>query len=128
MAGAKTPERRKLKVRTGDEVEVIAGKDLGRRGLILEVLPERNRAIVDKINVAKRHTKPRPVQGTRGAQMSPGGVLDKEMPIRIDNLALVCPSCDKATRVGVRVLENGEKVRHCRRAGCGKDIESKKKK
>ncbi len=128
MAATKTPERHKLKLRKGDTVEVITGKDLGRRGAILEVLPERNRAIVERINIAKRHTKPRPIQGTRGAQMSPGGVLDKEMPIRIDNLALVCPSCDKPTRVGLRLLENGEKVRHCRRAGCRKDIESKKTK
>ena len=126
MAAPKVVEARKIKLRKGDLVEVTAGKDLGRRGAILEVVPDRYRAVVEQINIAKRHTKPRPVKGTRGAQIAPGGVLDVEMPIRIDNIALVCNSCDKPTRIGVRVLENGDKVRHCRRKGCGKDIEAKK--
>jgi large subunit ribosomal protein L24 len=87
------------------------------------VLPTEGRLIVEKINIAKRHTKPRPVKGSRGAQMTPGGVLEMEAPIRVDNVALVCPRCNEATRVGYRISDSGEKIRHCRRAGCHADIE-----
>jgi large subunit ribosomal protein L24 len=110
----------KLKIRKGDTVEVLTGKDVGRRGKVLEVLPSEGRVVVEQINIAKRHSKPRPVKGTRGAQMSPGGVLDIAAPMRVDNVALVCPSCNRHTRVGYRVDDAG-KVRVCRR--CGKDIE-----
>ena len=114
---------KKLKIRAGDTVEVLTGKDVGRRGKVLDVLPSEGRLIVEKINMVKRHTKPRPVKGSRGAQMTPGGVIDKEAAIRVDNVALVCPRCNEATRVGYRFTESGTKVRHCRRPGCGADIE-----
>jgi large subunit ribosomal protein L24 len=120
---AAATKTRTLKIRKGDTVEVITGKDLGRRGKVFEVLPREGRLLVEKLNIVKRHSKPRPVKGTRGAQMTPGGVLEKEAPLRVDNVALVCPSCNKPTRVGYRFGENGEKLRHCRRPGCGKDIE-----
>jgi large subunit ribosomal protein L24 len=113
----------RLKIRRGDLVEVLSGKDVGRRGKVLEVIPEDRRLIVENINVVKRHTKPRPVKGTRGAQMTPGGVLDMAAAMRIDNVALVCPSCNEATRVGYRISDSGEKVRHCRRPGCHQDID-----
>jgi large subunit ribosomal protein L24 len=122
MANA-TKSRPRLKIRRGDLVEVLSGKDVGRRGKVLEVIPEDRRVIIENINIVKRHTKPRPVKGTRGAQMTPGGVLDMAAAMRIDNVALVCPSCNVATRVGYRITESGEKVRHCRRPGCNKDIE-----
>jgi large subunit ribosomal protein L24 len=120
---AATAVRPKLKIRKGDTVEVLTGKDLGRRGKVLEVIPSRGRLVVEHINIAKRHSKPRPVKGTRGAQMTGGGVLDLEAPLPISNVALVCPSCDQPTRVGYTIRPNGDKVRHCRRPGCGKDIE-----
>ena len=112
-----------LKIRRGDLVEVLTGKDVGRRGKVLEVIPTESRIYVEKINIVKRHTKPRPVKGSRGAQMTPGGVLEKEAPMRVDNVALVCPTCNHATRVGYRFADNGDKIRHCRRPGCGADIE-----
>ena len=121
MANA-TKTSPRLKIRRGDLVEVLSGKDVGRRGKVLEVIPKDRRLLVENINMVKRHTKPRPVKGTRGAQMTPGGVLDMAAAMRIDNVALVCPSCNEATRVGYRISENGEKIRHCRRPGCHKDI------
>ena len=121
MANA-TKTSPRLKIRRGDLVEVLSGKDVGRRGKVLEVIPQDRRVLVENINMVKRHTKPRPVKGTRGAQMTPGGVLDMAAAMRIDNVALVCPSCNEATRVGYRISENGEKVRHCRRPGCHTDI------
>ena len=81
----------KLKIRRGDMVEVLTGKDVGRRGKVLEVIPTEGRLIVEKINIVKRQTKPRPVKGSRGAQMTPGGVIEMEAPVRVDNVALVCP-------------------------------------
>jgi large subunit ribosomal protein L24 len=122
MANA-TKTTPRLKIRRGDLVEVLSGKDVGRRGKVLEVIPKDRRLLVENINMVKRHTKPRPVKGTRGAQMTPGGVLDMAAPMRIDNVALVCPTCNEATRVGFRISENGEKIRHCRRPGCHQDIE-----
>jgi large subunit ribosomal protein L24 len=122
MANA-TKTSPRLKIRRGDLVEVLTGKDVGRRGKVLEVIPSERRLIVEKINMVKRHTKPRPVKGSRGAQMTPGGVIEKEAAIRVDNVALVCPRCNEATRVGYRISDSGEKIRHCRRAGCHADIE-----
>jgi large subunit ribosomal protein L24 len=122
MANA-TKTAPRLKIRRGDLVEVLTGKDVGRRGKVLEVIPSERRLIVEKINMVKRHTKPRPVKGSRGAQMTPGGVIEKEAAIRVDNVALVCPRCNEATRVGYRISDSGEKIRHCRRAGCHADIE-----
>jgi large subunit ribosomal protein L24 len=118
-----TKKAPRLKIRRGDLVEVLTGKDVGRRGKVLEVIPEERRLIVEHINVVKRHTKPRPVKGSRGAQMTPGGVIEIEAAMRVDNVALVCPRCNEATRVGYRIADNGEKIRHCRRAGCHADIE-----
>jgi len=118
-----TKTAKRLKIRRGDLVEVLTGKDVGRRGKVLDVIPGEGRLIVEKINMVKRHTKPRPVKGSRGAQMTPGGVIEKEAPMRVDNVALVCPRCSQPTRVGYRYADNGDKIRHCRRPGCGEDIE-----
>jgi large subunit ribosomal protein L24 len=123
MTRTATKTAKKLKIRRGDLVEVLTGKDVGRRGKVLEVIPTEGRLIVEKINMVKRHTKPRPVKGSRGAQMTPGGVIEMEAAMRVDNVALVCPRCNEPTRVGYRFADNGDKIRHCRRAGCGQDIE-----
>ena len=97
------------KYKKGDRVQVIAGKDKGKQGEILLVLRAKERAVVRGVNVARRHT--------RASQTSPGGIVDKEMPIAVSNLAHVDPKDDKATRIGVKVLKDGRKVRFAKRSG-----------
>lgn len=92
------------KIRKGDNVVVITGRDKGRRGTVLRILGD-DRVQVDGINIVKRHTKPNPVKG------QPGGILEKEMPIHISNIALVNPATQKADRVGFKVLDDKRKVR-----------------
>ena len=99
----------KLKIRKGDTVTVVAGREKGRSGEVLRTDPARRRVVVQGVNMVKRHTRPSPV--------SPGGVLEKEAPLDISNVALVDPSDGKATRVGFRVLKDGRKVRYARRSG-----------
>ena len=104
-----------MKLRKGDEVVVLAGKDIGKRGTITHVFPERDKVIVTStagINVVKRHTKP------KGATIQ-GGIIDKEMPIHVSNVALWCTKCG-ATRIGFRFENDGKKIRICRR--CGGDV------
>ena len=101
-----------MKVKKGDDVVVLAGKDIGRRGTITRVLRGNNKVIVDGVNVVKRHTKPR-------GQVMQGGIIDKEMPIHVSNVALWCRECG-ATRAGYRFDETGQKHRTCRK--CGGDI------
>ena len=91
------------KIRKGDDVIVIAGKDKGKRGTVLEVIADR--VLVENINIVKKHTKANPSAGESG------GIVDKEMPLDISNVALFNPATDKADRVGFRVLEDGRKVR-----------------
>jgi large subunit ribosomal protein L24 len=112
----------KNKIKKGDNIEVIAGKDAGKRGTVQRVLTEERRVVVDKINMVKRHTKPRPApRRSGGQQVIPGGVLEKEAPLHISNVQLICPACGKPSRVGFRVNEDGNKVRVCR--ACGKDVD-----
>ena len=99
----------KLNLKKGDEVVVLAGKDIGRRGTITRVYPDANRVIVDGVHLVKRHTKPR-------GQVMQGGIIDKEMPIHISNVALWCKDCG-ATRVGYRIDNDGHKHRICRKCG-----------
>lgn len=99
-----------MKLHKGDEVVVIAGKDKGRRGTISRVIPEKNRVIVDGINVVKKHQ--RATQTVRQA-----GIIDREMPIHISNVAAVSPGDGNATRVGYRVDDEGNKYRTCKRTG-----------
>ena len=107
-----------MKLKKGDTVVVIAGKNKGEQGEIQAVLPKENKVLIGGLNIAKRHTKPRPVPGSGGQQMAPGGILDQEQPLRRSNVMLVCPSCDKATRTGRN--DNGARV--CR--ACGTEIDS----
>ena len=99
-----------FKIRKGDRVQVLAGKDKGKQGVVSRVIPERNRVIVDGVNVAKRHQKPRTMN-------EPGGIIDKDMPIHISNLALLSPKDGRPTRVGYKFKDDGTKVRVCRRTG-----------
>ncbi len=99
----------KLKIRKGDRVIVITGKDKGKTGSVLSVAPKDNKAVVQGINVSKRHTKQSASQE--------GGIISKEMPIHISNLAHIDPKDDKPTRVGFKTLEDGAKVRVAKRSG-----------
>lgn len=92
------------KMRKGDDVVVITGKDKGKRGTVLRVL-EADQVLVEGVNKVKKHQKPNPMKG------QPGGIVEKEMPLHLSNVALFNPATQKADRVGVRVLEDGRKVR-----------------
>jgi large subunit ribosomal protein L24 len=112
----------KIKIRKGDSVVVITGKDAGKRGTVDRVLPAERRVIVEKVNMIKRHTKPRPAPRRSGSQqVIPGGVIEREAPLSISNVQLICPSCGKPSRVGYRITDDGTKVRVCR--SCDKDID-----
>jgi len=113
----------KIRIKKGDNVRVIAGKDSGKTGTVQRVLPEQGRVVVEKVNMIKRHTKPRPAPRRSGSQqVIPGGVIEREAPLQISNVQLICPACGKPSRVGCRVNDDGNKVRVCR--ACGKDIDS----
>ena len=108
-----------MKIREGDTVEVMAGDDKGKRGTVVRVDRRRNRAVVEGLNIIKRHTKPRPPANPQQAarQQPTGGVIEKEAPIHVSNLALVSPGDDRPTRVGYTTREDGRKVRVTRRDG-----------
>ena len=111
MAATKTKTKVKLKLKRGDTVEVIAGKDKGKRGQIREVLAEAQRVKVSDVNIVKRHMK----AGARGARQA--GIVELEAAIHISNVALVDPKTDKPTRVGIRTLPDGSRVRFAKRSG-----------
>lgn len=93
------------KIRKGDDVVVMTGKDRGKRGEVLRMLPEVDRLVVENVNIAKKHTKPNPQAGITG------GIVEKEMPIDVSNVMLYNPQTKKGDRVGFRILEDGRKVR-----------------
>ncbi len=99
-----------LKVRKGDRIVVLQGKDRGKQGVVTRVLPASGKVIVDGINVARKHQK-----ATRATMQ--GGIIDKDMPIPVSNVAVVSPADGKATRVGYRFDDQGNKIRICRRSG-----------
>jgi large subunit ribosomal protein L24 len=99
----------KLKIKKGDTVVVISGRDKGKSGEVLRVFPVEGRAIVQGVNVAKRHTKPR--------MGDPGGIVEKELALHVSNLAHADPASGEPTRVGYRILEDGRKVRFAKRSG-----------
>jgi large subunit ribosomal protein L24 len=99
-----------MKLKKGDEVEVLAGKDIGKRGSVIRVLPGANKVIVDRVNIAKKHQKP-----TKATMQ--GGIIDKEMPIHASNVGLVCKTCKRPRRIGYKFEGDGTKVRVCRTCG-----------
>ena len=101
--------QKKMKVKKGDEVIVLTGRDKGKKGSILKVIPEESRVLVSGINLVKRHQRP--------DRASAGGIITKEAPIHVSNVALVDPKNGKATRVGYKTLDDGSKVRVARRSG-----------
>ena len=98
------------KIRKGDRVQVLTGRDKGKRGEVLRVMPTEERAVVQGVNMVKRHQKPRGLN-------APGGITEKEAPIHLSNLALIDPKSDKPARVGFRLLEDGKKVRVAKGSG-----------
>ena len=97
-------------IKKNDRVTVLAGREKGKIGAVLKVDQKRGRAIVEKTNMVKRHSKP-------GGQTAQGGIVEKEAPVHLSNLMLVCNKCAEPTRIGKRILEDGSKVRSCKKCG-----------
>jgi large subunit ribosomal protein L24 len=98
----------KLNVKKNDQVLVTSGKNRGARGRVLRVLATDGKAIVERVNMIKRHTRPNPNKGIQG------GILEREAPIQVSNLKVICPECGKPTRLGRKRLEDGRGVRVCK--------------
>ena len=119
----------KMKVRKGDLVQMLTGKDRGKQGRIIESLPRERRVIVENLNVVKKHRRPcaaRDSSRMGQPQIQPGGVFDVAAPLPISNVMVVCPTCQRATRVGYeyRDAKDGRiKVRVCKRADCGEVLD-----
>ena len=99
----------KSKLKKGDKVVVIAGKDKGRKGEVLRIMSKEGRALVQGVNMVKRHTRP--------SQSQPGGIVEREAPVHVSNLALEDPKSGEPTRIGSRFLDDGRKVRYAKRSG-----------
>ena len=102
--------QRKFNIKKNDKIMVVTGKEKGKIGTVLRIIPEKERVIVEKLNIVKRHTR-------SGGKSAKGGIVEKEAPIHITNIMLVCGKCAEATRVGKKILEDGRKVRFCRKCG-----------
>jgi large subunit ribosomal protein L24 len=118
-----------MRVKKGDLVQILSGKDRGKQGRVLEARPKERRVLVENLNQVKRHTKPRPVRNASrmgGPQVEPGGVITKSAPLPVSNVMVVCPVCKRPTRVGVIEKETKSgvtRVRVCKRADCGQEID-----
>jgi large subunit ribosomal protein L24 len=118
-----------MRVRKGDLVHVLSGKDRGKQGRVIDARPKDGKVVVENLNIVKKHTKPRPITNTSrmgGSAMTPGGVIDKPAPLPVGNVMVVCPVCKRPTRVGMVTREShGEtvKVRVCKRADCLQEID-----
>jgi large subunit ribosomal protein L24 len=118
-----------MRVRRGDLVQVIAGKDRGKQGRVVESRPKERRIVVENLNVMKKHQRPRPVRGTgrMGAPtIMPGGVMEIAAPLPVSNVMVVCPVCNRPTRVGIvrkTIRDKVVPVRVCRRADCHGEID-----
>ena len=99
-----------MHVHREDTVVVLTGKDRGKKGRVIRLFPKTETALVEKINLVKRHTRP-------NQQLPQGGILEKEAPIHVSNLQVICGKCSKATRVAHKTLANGQKVRSCKKCG-----------
>jgi large subunit ribosomal protein L24 len=113
-----------MKIRKGDLVQILSGKDRGKQGRVIEADPKKKRVIVENLNIVKRHRKPRPMKDSSRmgqTQIQPGGVIDLAAPLPVSNVMMVCPTCNRATRVGYEFRESKGrmvKVRVCKRADC----------
>lgn len=102
------------KIKKGDTVLVISGKDKGKKSKVLKVLPNENKVVVDNVNIVKKHQRPT-------QQIREGGIIEQPKPLHISKVMLICPNCEKQTRIGFKFLENGTKVRYCKK--CGEIVE-----
>lgn len=100
----------KLHIKKGDQVMVITGRDKGKTGKTISVIPQKGRVIVEKVNFVKRHTRP-------SGRARQGGILEKEAPIHASNVMVICTKCNSPVRVGRKILEEGKKVRYCKKCG-----------
>lgn len=98
----------KVKIRRGDMVVVVTGRERGKRGKVLRVMPEKSRVLVEHVNMIKRHQKPT-------QKLRQGGIIEREGPIHLSNVQVVCTRCNQPSRTGVKVLDDGRKTRVCRR-------------
>jgi len=118
-----------MKIKKGDTVHMLAGKDRGKQGRVIDARPREGKVIVENLNVMKKHQKPRPIRDANrmgGTQIAPGGIIDRPMAVSVSNVMLVCPTCKLPTRVGYTTKDvKGEtvKVRVCKREGCGQEID-----
>ena len=118
-----------LKVRKNDTVQVIKGKDSGKRGRVVEVQPSANKVLVENLNMIKRHQRPRPLQNSNrigGPSIIPGGIVERPAPLNASNVMVVCPTCKRPTRVGTvikTVKDKQIRIRVCKHADCGQEID-----
>jgi large subunit ribosomal protein L24 len=118
-----------MKIKKGDLVHVLRGKDAGKEGRVVEARPQERRVVVENINVVKRHRRPRPIANTTGMggpSMVPGGIIELPAPLPVSNVMVVCPTCGKPTRVGIvekTIKDKVVRVRVCKRPGCGQEID-----
>jgi len=118
-----------LKVRKGDTVRVMKGKDRGKQGRVIEADPKHSRILVENINMITKHQRPRPIQNSSrmgGPQIIPGGIVERPAPLPISNVMVVCPTCKKATRVGTvhkHLKDKHMRVRVCKNPECGQEID-----
>ena len=121
----------KMKVRKGDLVQILSGKDRGKQGRVIEARPSERRVIVENLNVVKRHQRPKPMKdpSRMGApQIIPGGIIEKAAAVPVSNVMVVCPTCNRPTRIGMVEKElKGQtvRIRVCKRADCGQEIDAK---
>jgi large subunit ribosomal protein L24 len=99
-----------LKVKKNDKIKMLQGKDRGKTGKVLRIDPSNERLYVEGINIIKRHTR-------KKSQNQPGGIISKEGPVNISNVVVVCPNCNKSTRIGFELKDSGDKVRVCKKCG-----------
>jgi large subunit ribosomal protein L24 len=118
-----------LKVRKGDTVPVMKGKDRGKKGRVIEADPKHNRILVENVNMIIRHQRPRPIQNSSrmgGPSIIPGGRIEKASPMPVSNVMVICPTCGKPTRIGTHlrtVKDKTVRVRYCKHEDCGQEID-----
>ena len=100
----------KCKIRKNDQVMIVKGKEQGKTGRVIRVIPDKGHVLIEKLNMVKRHTKP-------SAKYKQGGIIEKEAPLAISNVMLLCDKCKGPVRVGRKVLEDGKRVRLCKKCG-----------
>jgi large subunit ribosomal protein L24 len=121
----------KMRIKKGDTVQMLSGKDRGKQGRVIDARPIDRKVTVENLNQIKRHTKPRPVRDASrmgGTQVIPGGIIERPAAVDISNVMLVCPSCKRPTRIGMKFKDDAKsgetiRVRVCKREDCGQEID-----